>query len=137
MAYVRALDTPNLRLLNNDLSKIILQERQIHDAQRALKDASVTKYEALSELTRNIDGIMFGIARQKENWAPIRSSEGSLVASIMNIQGIDSMVQSIFMGGPKSLEDTIRVLHKTASMAPSMTADQRKWYTLVQKHITA
>ena len=136
MVWIYGRDTPSARLQNEVLSKVVLQERQIHDASRAMIDASLTTYENLQELTRNVDNILFGIARQAMNWSPIRNAKGSLIASLMNIQGVDSMIQALFQGGPKSLEDTIRVLHKTASMAPSMTSDQRKWFTYVQKYIT-
>jgi len=137
MVWIYGIDTPGAKVQNQILSRVVLQERQLHDASRAIIQAKKTTYENLLELSKTIDNIFFGIGRQALNWSTIRNENGALVAALINMEGIDSMVQSLFQGGPKTLEDTIRILHKTASMCPSLSAEQRKWFTVMQKFITS
>ena len=135
MPYVRARDDPDLQVLNKDLVRIVLQERQIYDSERARYDISQTNYEALSELVKNIDTIVMGIARQKMNWSDVRTADGSLVTTLFNLSGVDSSVQAMFQQGPKALEEVIRVQHKVSTMGPSITPPQRKWYILMEKQL--
>ena len=101
--WVRKVCDPDLRKLNLSLSEIVTQERIIYDSQRALKDAEVTRYQLLNELVRNVDIAMGGVARQQLNWTSIRNTDGDLIASLLNVNGANAAVQSLFKGGPKTL----------------------------------